>query len=82
MQDLSYPSAQRMAQAQLQSKASSGNFRVLRLRRLFIPALVRQYFEVSTPSAFCCVCVFGFLSDFLLREMVSNIAASPFGCKG
>lgn len=31
MQDLSYPSAQRIAQAQLQSKASSGNFRVLRL---------------------------------------------------
>lgn len=60
MQDLSYPSAQRMAQAQLQSKASSGNFRVLRLRRLFIPALVRQHFEVSTPSALCRVCVFGF----------------------
>lgn len=52
MQDLSYPSAQRIAQAQLQSKASSGNFRVLRLRRLFIPALVRQHFEVSTPYAF------------------------------
>lgn len=52
MRDLSYPSAQRMAQAQLQSKASSGNFRVLRLRRLFIPALVRQHFEVSTPYAF------------------------------